>query len=143
MKRTRVTTELIKSFRPCKDRLDNFKQHYGDHTNYTPLQFTKLINITHRDKVWVLLRLLTRTSIEVFAIESAISAYQYADAAYAVAAYAADAAADADAAAAYAAAAAASAAADAAAYAAAVRSKEEENQLKSLLYLLKTDSEDS
>ncbi len=134
VKQTGITTELIEDMRPCRDRLDNWKEHYNKLEWVSYLEFSQLPKITHRDKVWVLLRLLSRTSIEVFAIESAISAQQYA-AAYADAAYAAYAAA----AYAYAAYAAAAYADAAYADAADARSKEEEYQLKSLLYLLEND----
>ena len=117
----RITTELIAGLSPCKDRFDNWKYHYG---NRRPSlhKFTKLVNITHLDKIWVLIRLLSEENKVVFTIDMALSATQYTAAATA-AAY--DAAANANAASyaatSYAAASygAANASADAASYAAA------------------------
>jgi len=137
----KITTQIIKDLKPCEDRLDNFLEHYpdfkGDHED-----FLSLDRITHKDKLWVTLRLMERVDVEVFAIDCAVSAYASASAAYAAsaayyaayaAAYAASAAyyaADAAASAAYAAYAAYAAAANAAYYA------EKERQLDAICYLI-------
>ena len=149
----RINTAMILELRPCQSRLDNYLQYYAQFDG-TIEDFIKLPDITHQDKLWVILRLIPRFELEVFAIDCAVSvifhsAYAaYADAAaYAAAAYA-DAAAYAAAAyadaAAYAAAAYADAAyADAAAYAAAAYAAaaydvdiERKRQLNVLVYLV-------
>ena len=102
----------------------NGSTEYDCEFNGTIDEFVSLTGISHKDKLWVILSLLTRENIEVFAIDCSVAAASYAAAAAAdaaAAAYAAAIAADADIAADYAAAAyaAAIAAADAAtAYAA-------------------------
>jgi len=113
----KITTQIIKDLNPCEDRRDNFLGYYplfsGDHED-----FLLLDKITHKDKLWVILRLMDRIDVEVFAIDCAV----YANTAYAAyASYAAYTVADAAANAADAAYAAAAAyyAADAADYAAA------------------------
>jgi ribosome-associated translation inhibitor RaiA len=154
-----INTELISKMNPCKDRLDNYTKHYSQQV-FTLKQFFKLKDITYSDKIWVSVRLLSRTSLEVFAIDCAVSAQQHAidadaaaiDAADAIdaAAYAIDVA---DAAAIDAADAAAidiaAYAADAAAYAAyaaidgaATKLNEQEGQLRILEYLFENDEEE-
>jgi hypothetical protein len=130
-----INKETIKALNPCKDRYENYLVHYSEFIG-TIEDFLLLPKISHDDKLWVSLRLLSRKNVEAFALDCAVSAQKYAaNAAYAAdaayyAAYAADAAdaAAADAAyyaadaayyAAYAAYAADAAAADAAYYAAA------------------------
>jgi hypothetical protein len=124
-----INSAKIKTFKPCKDRFDNWLEHY-DGFNGDILEFLALDKITNKDKIWVSVRVLPGEQLEYFAIDSAFAATGYA-AAYAAAATtyaaaaattyadAAAAAATTYAAAAYAADAAAYAAADAAAYAAA------------------------
>ncbi len=152
----RITTEFIEILSPCEDRFNNWKKHYGD-KKPSLRKFTQLINITHGDKVWVLVRLLSEKNKVVFAIDMALSATQYADAAdanayayaaanaatnanayaaAAYAAYAAYAAANANAANAAYAANAVYAAYAAANAAAAARDKEEQEQLEILIYLI-------
>ena len=99
-----INQEIIKGLKPCASRYENFLRHYPTFSGSLE-EFFLLSEISHSDKLWVSLRLLPRTLIEVFAIDCAIQAQSYA--------------ADADAAAAYTAAAAAAASEDAAAYAAA------------------------
>jgi len=145
----KITTQIIKDLNPCEDRLDNFMEHYpdfdGDHED-----FLLLDKITHNDKIWVILRLMERIDIEVFAIDCVVSASAAAAAAAASAAAAAAAAAYAAAASAYAAAAAAAAAyayayvydastayaASAAAASAAASAAEKERQLDAICYLI-------
>lgn len=51
-----ITTDLIKSLNPCKDRLDNFLTQYGHYWQGTHREFAALDNITYEDKKWVLER---------------------------------------------------------------------------------------
>jgi len=149
MKKVRINTEVIAKMSPCKDRFDNWKLNHFE-ANLTIKQFFKLKDITHSDKIWVATRLLSRTSLEIFAIDSAVSAQQHIDAyAYAAyaAAYAAYAAADTYAYAAYDTYAVTSA--DAYAYAASyapadddAKLKEQEGQLRVLEYLFENDEEE-
>ena len=107
----KINTELIANLKPCHNRFDNWRIHY-DNFNGTIIDFLELEKITHRDKIWVSVRVLPRELVEVFAIDCAFSAsatYAAADAAYAAAT---------DAAAAYAAA-------------------ERENQVDALIMLIK------
>ena len=144
-----INTAVIGSLNPCESRFGNWKTHYETFEGDI-LKFLELGKITDKDKVWVALRILPREIVEVFAIDCAFAASNYADAAayaadaatyaatYAADAATADAATDAATAAtyaatdaAYAAADAAYAAADAAAYVAA--RKEQVEVLKWLI----------
>jgi len=85
----KITTQIIKDLKPCEDRLDNFIEHYpdfkGDHED-----FLLLDKITHKDKLWVTLRLMDRIDVEVFAIDcvvDATTAYAVAAAEYTYAVY--------------------------------------------------------
>jgi hypothetical protein len=103
-----INKKLIKALNPCADRYENYLRRYSDF-NGAIEEFLFLPEISHADKLWVSLRLLPRGLVEVFAIDCAVSAQNYAAAnaahsAYsAYAAYAAYAANAADAAVAYAA----------------------------------------
>ena len=81
----KITLSSIKALDPCKDRLDNFIEHYPEFKG-TLEEFFELNHITIHDKLWLGLRLLSRTNIEVFAIDCAATAASYATAsAYAAA----------------------------------------------------------
>ena len=122
----RINTDIIRSFRPCKDRFDNWLMCY-DAFDDDVLEFLNLDKISATDKIWVAVRVLPREAVEIFAIDCAFSAAAYA--AYADAAYAA-AYADAAYAAAY------DAAVYAAVYAAAAERK---NQVDALIWLIEND----
>ena len=113
----KINRKIIEKLKPCKDRLENYVSHYGNKT-FDVTEFLKLDKITHRDKLWVVLRLVDPDTQVIFAMDCVFAAY--------AAAYAADNAA-------YAAAYAANAAAYAAdtAYAA-----EQERQIEALIYLI-------
>ena len=135
-----INKEVIKLLNPCAHRYENYLENYSEF-NGNQDDFFELTEISHNDKLWVILRLMPRELVEVFAIDCAVSAYAdaYADAdadaaAYVVAAAAADAAAYVVAAAAYVVAAAAADAA--AAYADAERTR----QLDALSYLISMSS---
>jgi len=133
-----INREVIKSLNPCPSRYENYLRHYVDFYG-TIEDFLFLPRITHQDKLWVSLRLLSRENLEAFALDCAISARKYASAyaaAYAAAAYAANAAAYAANAAAYAAAA---NAAYAAANAAADADAERAFQIEALIWLFKSE----
>lgn len=129
----RINNQIIKALNPCKDRLNNYLRYY-ENRDLTVRQFFKLANITHHDKLWVVLRLVSYETKVVFTLDCVFSANA------ANAAYAAYSVADvytADAYDAY-----ANAAADAAAYAiyaayaAANVAAERARQFESLLYLI-------
>ena len=134
-----INKDVINSLKPCADRYENYLEHYANFSGNQD-DFFELPEISHNDKLWVILRLMPRELVEVFAIDCAVSAYAHADAyvyadayahaAAADAAYAHAAAADAAAAAA---AAYANAAYDDAAYANAV---ERTRQLDAISYLI-------
>jgi hypothetical protein len=65
-----INTKKIKSLRPCKDRFENWKKHYGG-KEFNILKFLELDKITAHDKIWVSERLLPRELVEVFAIDCA------------------------------------------------------------------------
>jgi len=69
----RVNTKIISKLNPCKDRLDNWKQHYSDFDSDI-VKFLKLDQITFSDKLWVALKLVPRVLIEVFAFDCAVRA---------------------------------------------------------------------
>ncbi len=52
-----ITTDLIKSLNPCKDRLDNFLTQYGHYWQGTHREFAALVYITYEDIRWVLDRI--------------------------------------------------------------------------------------
>jgi hypothetical protein len=150
----KVNRKIVKALNPCSRVWNRYK-----HINFSGdlVEFLQLDKISISDRIWVGVRLLPRFEVEVFAIDCAFSAAEYAayaanaaaraeyaaaNAAYAAddAAYAAD---DAAYSAAYAAAYTASDAAratNAAAYAAsdaadAARAAERDRQLEALIYL--------
>jgi hypothetical protein len=143
----RVNKEIIKSFKPCADRYENYLKYYSDFNGLLE-EFLDLKHISHSDKIWLSLRLMPRFEVECFAIDCALRSHVYAAsyasyAAYAAASAAAYAASYASYAASYASYAAdaasyASYAADAASYAAAAASNaaEIQNQIESIIYLI-------
>jgi hypothetical protein len=50
---TIITDDFLKSLEPCKDRLDNYLDHYSG-KEFSILEFVELDNITWSDKFWVL-----------------------------------------------------------------------------------------
>lgn len=130
----KINRKVLEKLEPCKPRFKNYLKHYADFKGDL-VEFLDLGKITHKDKVWVAVRLMPRFLVEVFAIDCAFSAA--ADAAYT--ATAADAAADdAAAAATYAASAADAAGVATAAYASVYTTAyyEEQRQIESLIYLI-------
>lgn len=57
-----VNLKVIKEFKPCSDRLDNYIKFY-EKKEFTFRQFMGLKNITHKDKIWVAFRLLDKKHI--------------------------------------------------------------------------------
>ena len=117
----KINKEVISALNPCKDRFDNYLESYSNFSGDIQ-EFLDLANISHKDKLWVTLRVIPRTVLEVFAIDCAFSAYAvytaYAAAYAHAAAYAyADLAAD-------------------AACAYATRKNEQDNQVAILKYLI-------
>ncbi len=73
-----ITTETIKNFKPCKDRLYNYLGHYSDR-EFTLEEFLGLTKITHTDKMWVSVRLMNHSLQTLFACrcaESALHTYE-------------------------------------------------------------------
>jgi hypothetical protein len=66
----KVTATAIKGLRPCKDRLDNYINHYGEKV-LTKRQFMGLKNITHEDKLWVAFRLMPKDNLKLAAADIA------------------------------------------------------------------------
>lgn len=113
-----ITIETIAKLNPCAKRFDNFKQHYPNYEGDI-LDFLSLEKITPSDKIWVAIRVLPREILEVFAIDCAFSASEYAanyaDAAEYAAEYAAT------------------------EYAAADAAAERERQVDALIYLIESE----
>ena len=86
-----ITTKKIKALKPCSNRFENWLKHYKDFDGDI-LEFLSLDKITARDKIWTALKLLPIDIIEVFAIDCAFAAADYAAYAAADAAYRANAA---------------------------------------------------
>jgi hypothetical protein len=116
--KTQINTERIAALKPCAKRFENFKREYPNFEGDI-LEFLSLEKITPNDKIWVAVRVLPREILEIFAIDCAFSASEYAARSHYAANCAAAAAADYAAAANYAANYAAAAGADYAAAAAA------------------------
>lgn len=67
---TKINAELIKTLNPCKDRLANYLKFYAN-KSHTKIQFMRLKNITHEDKLWVAFRLTPRSNIVLAAADIA------------------------------------------------------------------------
>ena len=50
-----INLQVIKSFEPCEDGLENFIEHHKDFSG-TPLELLELNNVPVTDKFWLLLR---------------------------------------------------------------------------------------
>ena len=77
----KINRKIIEKLKPCKDRLENYVSHYGNKT-FDVTEFLKLDKITHRDKLWVVLRLVDPDTQVIFAMDCVFAAYA-ADTAYA------------------------------------------------------------
>jgi hypothetical protein len=75
----RINTQSIKELKPCTDRYENWLFNYIGFDG-TLEEFFGLTEITHKDKLWVSLRLMDRTSVEAFSLDCAVSAKNYASA---------------------------------------------------------------
>lgn len=84
-----LNTNSIKRLNPCTDRLENWL-HQVEQRDYTQNEFINLTEITHRDKMWVLIRQLTLSDRIKFARWCDANAKEYAAADYAAADYAAN-----------------------------------------------------
>lgn len=72
-----ITIKKVATLNPCESRFNNFKQYYpnfsGDFT-----EFLDLTKINYSDKLWVILRLIPREVVEIFAVDCAVNAVIYA-----------------------------------------------------------------
>jgi hypothetical protein len=66
----KINLELISKLEPCKDRLDNYVNFYGN-KDFTPAQFMGLKNITQNDKMWVTMRLIPKDKLRLVAADIA------------------------------------------------------------------------
>lgn len=80
MKKIKINTKKIKSLNACQDRLDNWIEHCGDF-NGSVLEFLSLTKIAAQDKVWISVRVFPKNLLEVFAVDCAMRAVGYDDAA--------------------------------------------------------------
>jgi hypothetical protein len=74
-----IDTYTIKSWSPCRIRLNNWLTHYRGFSG-SLLEFLDLDKITATDKIWVAVRALPRFEVEVFTIECALDARDTRDA---------------------------------------------------------------
>jgi len=79
----KINRKIIEKLKPCKDRLENYIEHYGDRT-FDVIEFLQLDGITHRDKLWVVLRLVDHDTKVVFAMDCALTAIAANTAVYSV-----------------------------------------------------------
>ena len=63
----KVTTEIIKNLNPCIDRLEHYLEHYSDFDG-TIEDFLALEMLTHNDKIWVSVRLMSKEQRVKFSI---------------------------------------------------------------------------
>ena len=54
-----IDTKYIESLKPCKDRLNNWKEYHNTFSGSLN-QFLDLENITHKDKLWVYFRSVSK-----------------------------------------------------------------------------------
>lgn len=78
-----VTKKIIKALKPCGDRYENYIEYYSDF-NGTLEEFLFLPLISHKDKLWVALRLLPLETIEIFTLDCELAAQNYASASCAI-----------------------------------------------------------
>lgn len=79
----RINTEIIKGLKPCRYRMDNWREHYNSFDGDI-IEFLELDKITHSDKLWVTVRLISQEMRVVFALDCAFSATDSVAAYYAV-----------------------------------------------------------
>jgi hypothetical protein len=77
----KINKNLIKKLKPCQDRYENYLKYYKD-KEFTPAQFMRLKNITHDDKCWVAVRLITKEKIRFAAADIAESVLHIYEKAY-------------------------------------------------------------
>ena len=58
----KITTQLITALNPCKDRLDNYLQHYSN-LEFTFDDFIDLEHISYNDKIWVAKQVLNKNQL--------------------------------------------------------------------------------
>jgi len=73
-----ITTEIIKNLNPCKNRLENYLNHYRDVT-FTYGEFISLNKISFEDKIWVLSKLMSLENLVLFSQNAIQYSTRYAD----------------------------------------------------------------
>jgi hypothetical protein len=68
----RITSEYIANLKPCKNRHDNYLQHYAN-TDFSVVEFLQLENITYEDKLWVWKKFATISEAVLFGLKCASS----------------------------------------------------------------------
>lgn len=68
----KITTELVKTFNPCKDRFHNYQTNYPN-SDLHIVDFLKLENITYNDKIWVWKKVATINEAALFGLKCADS----------------------------------------------------------------------
>jgi hypothetical protein len=77
----KITNDLIKSLNPCQDRLDNYIKFYSK-KSHTKAEFLRLKNITSMDKIWVVVRLMSKDNLRLAAADIAESVLHIYEKAY-------------------------------------------------------------
>ena len=70
----RINKELIMKYKPCIEGVDNFNKHYTD------ISITELINsenISYVHKVWLLVHIVPKELMILWAIDSSFAAYEH------------------------------------------------------------------
>jgi len=65
----RINAKLIRSYKPCIDGIVNFNKHY---TDISIKQLINSKNISYRDKLWLLKKIIPTELLILWAIDSAI-----------------------------------------------------------------------
>ncbi len=76
-----ITVDKIAAFNPCENRFSNFKKHYPFFSGSVE-NFLSLDNITHQDKVWVCVRMMSRNQRFYWARACALSVLEIFEAKY-------------------------------------------------------------
>ena len=74
----KINKDVIQKLNPCKDRLDNYTDHYEE-KDFDLKEFLSLDNITYTDKIWVFTKLFTQEQNVRWSIkcaESVLSSFE-------------------------------------------------------------------
>jgi hypothetical protein len=81
MSKLRITNEYIANLKPCKNRHDNYLQHYAN-TDFSVVEFLQLDSISYDDKIWVWNKFATISEAVLFGLKCASSVLDIFEARY-------------------------------------------------------------